>query len=104
MFGTIYLQGTLLPETEIYEHKCVLGGIKDNPARPLEVFIILDLKLNREVPTSYWYKTPGDSAIKRSNSLIDLLEDKRDDWTESQPRRYLAKRATHDRLKASFTS
>jgi hypothetical protein len=51
-----------------------------------------------------WSVTSGDYNIKKLNSLVDFLEDKDDDWMESQSRRFLDKNYSRGRYRVSYTS
>lgn len=100
---TVSIQASIVPEGTTHEHECIRkGGEVDDPAHRLGIMVKCNT-LHGESKV-LWSATSGDCNIKKLNSLVDFLEDKDDDWMESQSRRFLDKNYSRGRYRVSYTS
>jgi hypothetical protein len=100
---TVFVHASLVPEGTVHPHECIKDGEASDPAHRLGIKVKYKIR-DGNTGKEFWSRTSGDCNIKKLNSLVDFLEDKDEDWTENQPRRFLDRNHARKRFKKSYTS
>ena len=85
-FESEWIQCELL-EGPQHPHTCATNGLEEDPARRLGIRFKFKSRDNHDIEES-WEVWKTESDIKRLNSLADFLEDRSDESTARQSRRY----------------
>ena len=82
---------------------CAKDALDIDPAKRLKIQIRFYKEGTNELHTE-WISQRGLANVMKLNSLVDFLEEKGMEYTERQPRRFLAKCVAQNRLKPCYTS
>lgn len=102
-FNAVGVLCDLLPESSEHDQPCSTQTLRGDPARRLGIQITYLDKVTNSVQ-SIWCQQKGEQNTKKFNSLVDFLSSEDEGYTESQPRRYLARSKIFGRSKITYTS
>lgn len=102
-FDTVFVQCDLVPEGLRHPNMCPSACEDGDPAIRLGIRIRYNTQGSNE-QREYWAALKGANNTKILNSLVDFLEGKDEEWTESQPRRFLPRSVSRKRTKICYTT
>ena len=101
-FGMVQVHCNLSPEGVEHPTPCATNTINRDPAKRVGIMLTYNVQTT-DLPQSVWYKQRGKANTMKLNSLVDFLTGKDDEYTESQPRRFLDKSKIRGRTCISYT-
>lgn len=93
----------LRPEGSEHPQACAINTEYGDPARRLGIQVTY-FDVNTKSKELIWCHVSGEKNTKKLNSLVDFLLGETEDYTESQPRRFLARNKARGISRSEYTS
>ena len=101
-FGTVQVHCDLSPEGVDHPTPCATNTIDRDPAKRLGIKLTYKVQIT-DSSQAVWYTQRGAANTMKLNSLVDFLTGKPEEYTESQPRRFLDRSKIRGRTRISYT-
>lgn len=101
-FNRVLIRCHLAPQGRQHIERCSTKTISSDVANRLAIEIVYRSRSDHSIITK-WCKYQGQIIVFKLNSLVDFLENKSEDFTATQSRRFLARNKSRGKRKISFT-
>lgn len=90
-FSTVWIWCDLRGEGLEHSEGCAINTDDGDPAKRLGILAKYTVR-GTTISNQFWFKVKSERDLKKLNTLVDFLDSKSLEFTESQTRRFISKR------------